>query len=172
LTEDLPVSRPWSSWLHVRDAHADDHAVIVDFNASLAAETEAKPLDRALLARGVAMALADPGRLRYWLAETRESGQVVGQAAISREWSDWRNGWFWWFQSVYVRPDDRGRGVFRALHATIRDEARARSDVIGLRLYVETANSRAQRTYQALGLRPGGYHVYEELWGAIRLNEQ
>jgi GNAT superfamily N-acetyltransferase len=157
--------------LIVRDAHADDHAVIVDFNARLASETEGKQLDRGLLARGVAIALADPGRLRYWLAESRESGQVAGQAAITREWSDWRNGWVWWFQSVYVRPDDRGRGVFRALHATIRDEARATPDVIGLRLYVEAANARAQRTYRALGFKPGGYHVYEELWSAIRPSE-
>ena len=80
---------------------------------------------RAVLARGVAAALADPDRLRYWVAEDRERAAVVGQAAITREWSDWRNGWIWWFQSVYVHPDHRGRGVFRALHAHIRDAARA-----------------------------------------------
>ena len=154
--------------LVVRPAHAGDHATIVEFNARLAAETENKQLDRAVLARGVALALAEPDRLRYWVAEARGDddaiARVIGQAAITREWSDWRNGWVWWFQSVYVHPDFRRRGVFQALHGQIENEARAQPDVIGLRLYVENGNERAQRTYQALGLRPGGYHVYELLW--------
>jgi GNAT superfamily N-acetyltransferase len=153
-----------ASRLLVRDARPTDLATIVEFNACLADETEAKQLDRAILTRGVALALADPDRLRYWLAEARDDGAIVGQAAISREWSDWRNGWAWWFQSVYVRPDHRKHGVFRALHQRIRDQARAEPDVIGLRLYVETANDRALRTYEALGFASGGYQVYEELW--------
>jgi GNAT superfamily N-acetyltransferase len=157
-------SPPGTPSLIVRDARPGDHATIVEFNARLAAETEGKQLDRTVLARGVARALADPDRLRYWLAETRAEGTVVGQAAISREWSDWRDGWVWWFQSVYVHQDHRRRGVFRSLHHQIRSQARAAPDVIGLRLYVESANGRAQQTYQALGLEPGGYHVYEELW--------
>jgi GNAT superfamily N-acetyltransferase len=161
LSDPLP---PFADSLLVRDAHPGDHATIVEFNARLAAETEGKQLDRTVLARGVTRALADPDRLRYWLAEIREPGTVVGQAAISREWSDWRNGWVWWFQSVYVHQDYRRRGVFRILHQQIRTQARAAPDVIGLRLYVEAANDRAHQTYQALGFTPGGYHVYEELW--------
>jgi len=158
-----------SRFLVVRDADARDHRVIVEFNLRLALETEAKQLDPAVLARGVARALADPDGLRYWVAETRhgeagQDGTVVGQAAVTREWSDWRNGWVWWFQSVYVHPDHRRRGVFRALHQQIKSAARAAGDVIGLRLYVENANERAQRTYQDLGFKPGGYHVYEDLW--------
>jgi GNAT superfamily N-acetyltransferase len=114
-------------------------------------------------------ALADPDRrLRYWVAESEPGGRVVGQAAISREWSDWRDGWLWWFQSVYVHPEARGRGVFRSLFGHVRALALASPDVIGLRLYVEDANRRAQRVYEALGMRPGGYHVYEELWIAGR----
>ena len=88
----------------------------------------------------------------------------VGQAAVTREWSDWRKGWIWWFQSVYVAAPFRGRGVFRGLYHHIRDEARSLPDVIGLRLYVEDANQPAQRTYQALGMKPGGYSVYQDLW--------
>ena len=88
----------------------------------------------------------------------------MGQAAITREWSDWRAGWIWWFQSVYVHPDYRARGAFRALHAQVRSSARATPDVIGLRLYVEVNNDRAQGVYRSLGMKPGGYDVYEELW--------
>jgi ribosomal protein S18 acetylase RimI-like enzyme len=147
----------------VREARPEDLDAIVDFNARLALESEHKILDRAILARGVVAALADRDRLRYWVAED-ESGSVVGQAAITREWSDWRAGWIWWFQSVYVHPDHRGQGTFRALHNEIRSAARADSEVIGLRLYVEVSNDRAQRVYQSLGMKPGGYDVYEEMW--------
>jgi GNAT superfamily N-acetyltransferase len=142
--------------------------VIVEFNIQLALETEGKQLDPAVLARGVARALAHPDGLRYWVAETARgeggAATVVGQAAVTREWSDWRDGWLWWFQSVYVHPDHRRRGVFRALHQQIKSAARAAGDVIGLRLYVEKANQRAHQTYQALGFLPGGYDVYEDLW--------
>ena len=89
---------------------------------------------------------------------------MVGQAAITREWSDWRNGWVWWLQSVYVAQPDRGRGVFRALFQHIQQQALANPDVIGLRLYVEDANQAAMQTYQSLGMKPGGYSVFELLW--------
>lgn len=148
----------------IRDARSGDRTSLVDFNAQLAWETEGKRLDPSVLSRGVDVALADPDRLRYWVAESVTGGEVIGQAAITREWSDWRNGWLWWLQSVYVRPDSRGQGVFRSLHAHIRAEALAARDVIGLRLYVEEANHRAQATYKAVGMSEGGYHVYEELW--------
>ncbi len=149
----------------IRPATPADLAMIVEYNRLLALETEAKVLDPAILESGVAAALADPDRLRYWVAEVgHDPARVVGQAAITREWSDWRKGWVWWFQSVYVAAGFRGQGIFRALHRHIRDEARSLPEVIGLRLYVEDANLSAQRTYRALGLKPGGYSVYEELW--------
>lgn len=148
----------------VRDARPADRDTIVAFNGGLARETESKRLDPETLARGVEAALSDPDRLRYWVAESPD-GRVLGQAAITREWSDWRNGWLWWFQSVYVDADHRGRGVFAALFRHIRDEAKSRADVIGLRLYVEQDNAAAQAIYRALGMTPGGYHVYEDIWG-------
>jgi GNAT superfamily N-acetyltransferase len=154
--------------LTIREARADDLPTIVDYNNRLAIETEGKTLDLAILTRGVAAALENPDRLRYWVAErSNESigtAIVVGQAAVTREWSDWRNGFIWWFQSVYVHQDHRGAGTFRALHAAIRAAARQDPEVIGLRLYVEVHNDRAQRVYQSLGMKPGGYDVYEELW--------
>ncbi len=165
------IDPPTQSSHSVRAARPADHATIVAYNARLALESEGKRLDLAVLAQGAAEALADPDRLRYWVAEASDgnggTAAVVGQAAVTREWSDWRNGWVWWFQSVYVHPDHRRRGVFRALHHQIRTEARAAGDVIGLRLYVENSNERAQQTYQVLGFKPGGYHVYEDLWLGI-----
>ena len=148
----------------IRPAGPDDLPVIVEYNRRLALETEAKVLEPAILAAGVAIALADPQRLRYWVAEVPGDAQAVGQAAINGEWSDWRNGWIWWLQSVYVAQPFRARGIFRALYHQIRTEAKALPDVIGLRLYVEDSNEPARRTYQALGMKPGGYSVYEDLW--------
>jgi GNAT superfamily N-acetyltransferase len=150
----------------IRDAVAADRRVIVEFNRLLAVETEGKVLDLAILDQGVARALADPDRLRYWVAELQLPGEnrVVGQTAVTREWSDWRNGWLWWLQSVYIHADFRGRGIFKALYRHIYETALAEPNVIGLRLYVENGNLRAQQTYQALGMRPGGYSVLEELW--------
>jgi GNAT superfamily N-acetyltransferase len=148
----------------IRDGTPADASVIVEFNRCLALETEGKVLDEAILSSGVSRALADAERLRYWVAELGGSGSVVGQAAISREWSDWRDGWVWWLQSVYVAQPYRGCGVFRAIYRHIEQEARANPEVIGLRLYVENSNQPAQRTYQALGMKPGGYSVFEALW--------
>ncbi len=150
----------------IRDAVPADRPAIVEFNRLLAVETEHKVLDLAVLDQGVARALAQPDLLRYWVAElpSGDGPRLIGQTAITREWSDWRDGWVWWLQSVYIHADFRGRGVFKALYGHIHDQALADSRVIGLRLYVENGNLRAQRTYQALGMKPGGYSVLEELW--------
>ena len=150
------------SSLLVRDARPDDLATIVSFNVEMARETESKELDEKILSRGVKIALAEPDRLRYFVAEV--NGNVIGQAALTREWSDWRNGWIWWFQSVYVAETYRRNGVFRALYSHVRTLAFSARDVIGLRLYVEHENRRAHDVYQSLGMSPGGYLVFEELW--------
>jgi GNAT superfamily N-acetyltransferase len=156
---DAPVAP-----LLIREAAPSDLTAIVEFNRLLAFETEAKVLDAEVLRRGVTQALGDPDRIRYWVATIPGSLNLAGQAAITREWSDWRNGWIWWFQSVYVVEPYRRQGVFRALYRHIRESALAQPDVIGLRLYVEDANERAQKTYQSLGMKPGGYSVFQDLW--------
>jgi len=153
-----------TSPLLIREARPPDRPAIAEFNRLLALETERKVLHPSVLDRGVAVALAEPDRLRYWVAEIDVLAQLAGQAAVSREWSDWRNGWLWWLQSVYIAAPYRGRGIFRALFQHIRAEARANPDVIGLRLYVEDSNAPAQRTYQSLGMKPAPYSVYEDLW--------
>jgi len=132
----------------VRPAGPDDTSAVVEFNRRLAWETEAKVLDPTLLTSGVSAVLADPIKGRYFVAEA--SGVVVGQVMITYEWSDWRNGWIWWLQSVYVRDDWRRRGVFRGLIEFVFAEAR-REAVVGVRLYVEEENAVAQETYRGLG---------------------
>src|SRR3546814_8999658 len=75
---------------------------------------------------------------------------------LTREWSDWRNGDWWWIQSVYVVPASRRRGMFAALYRHAEALARATPGVIGLRLYVERGNEVARRTYAALGMVDAG----------------
>jgi GNAT superfamily N-acetyltransferase len=145
--------------IQIRKAAPGDAETIVEFNAQLAQETEGRALDRATLRQGVDQLLVDPARGFYWLAEVK--GQIVGQLLITYEWSDWRNGWFWWIQSVYVRREWRGRGVFAELYQFIEQQASDRPDVCGLRLYVEGDNARARRTYERLGMKPTSYQIYE-----------
>lgn len=143
----------------VRAATPADAAVVIEFNRLLALESEGKQLDLSLLTPGVQRALADDNKGRYFLAET--DGQIAGQLGVTYEWSDWRNGWFWWIQSVYVRPEFRRQGVFRALFQHVHEAARVDPTVIGIRLYVETDNHAAHKTYQAMGLGWTSYQVME-----------
>jgi ribosomal protein S18 acetylase RimI-like enzyme len=145
--------------LSIRRARSTDAEVIAEFNQRLALESEHKQLDPAILANGVAAALADPAKGWYFVAE--EDGSVLGQLMITFEWSDWRNGWIWWIQSVYVRSEARRKGVFRALFEHVRQSASTAPGVVGIRLYVEKENLVAQQTYQRLGLDITGYLVME-----------
>lgn len=150
------------STVTIRSARADDLTQIVDFNLRLAEESEGKKLDEAVLSKGVQRALASPEMCRYFMAEV--SGEVAGQTMITFELTDWRDGVLWWLQSVYVRPEFRKIGAFKALFRHIATLAKETPDVRGLRLYVEQGNSRAQRVYEQMGMQPGGYLVYEQDW--------
>lgn len=148
--------------LHIRPATPADQATIVAFNQRMASETEGRTLDPTVLAAGVREALGDPSQCLYFIAEL--SGEPVGQTMVTFEWSDWRNGVYWWIQSVYVPEPYRRRGVFRALYAHIREQVRSRPDTCGLRLYVHRENARALETYRNLGMILTDYLVCEEEW--------
>lgn len=157
--------------LVVRDATLADAAVVIEFNRLLARESEHKELDVETLTRGVRRALERPDLCRYFVAEWKEGeGKpvIVGQSMLTYELTDWRDGVLWWFQSVYVVRDYRGRGVFRALFEHIHRLARTTPDVRGLRLYVEQHNTQALATYQRLGMQPSGHLVYEMDWSGER----
>jgi ribosomal protein S18 acetylase RimI-like enzyme len=144
----------------IRRAVPADIQHVCDFNRLLALETEGKTLDPALLRPGVAAVLADASKGLYFLAH--DNDQILGQVGLTYEWSDWRNGWFWWLQSVYIATAARQRGVCAALVEHVRQAARADTRVIGIRLYVEQANAAAQASYRAIGLAPTSYQVMEQ----------
>ena|ERR1017187_5002040 len=136
-----------------------DAPFIVNCNMCLALETEQRRLDLARVTAGVRALLNDPTKGIYFVAET--DGSIAGQLLITYEWSDWRNGNFWWIQSVYVAEPFRGRGVFRALFNHVHALAKAQKDVCGLRLYMDAHNARARQAYVRLGLKRTNYEVFE-----------
>jgi GNAT superfamily N-acetyltransferase len=143
----------------IRRGTRDDMPVIVEFNSRLAQESEGKTLDASVLTAGVTAAMDDPSKGPYYLAVNGEI--ILGQMQITFEWSDWRNGWIWWIQGVYVRAEARRSGVFRALYDYIWKEARRAGNVIALRLYVDKENHGAQATYRRMGMVPSNYLLYE-----------
>ena len=145
--------------ISIRSAAASDIEFLVDCNAAMALETEHKTLDRDLLTRGTQAVFAEPRRGFYRIGE--RDGVRVGCLLVTYEWSDWRNGDWWWIQSVYVTGAARRSGVFRALYADTEQHARSTPGVVGLRLYVENENSAAQATYAALGMSDAGYRLLE-----------
>lgn len=145
--------------LSIRPATRADLPALVAWNAAMAWETEAKRLDPAVLSRGVAAVFDEPRRGFYLVAE--RAGTTVGCLLVTYEWSDWRCGDFWWIQSVYVVEAARRGGVFRALYDAVAQRARA-AGAVGLRLYVETENHRAQATYAGLGMERCHYFMYEQ----------
>lgn len=145
--------------IKIRPATEADISFIAESNAAMALETEHKVLDREVLRRGAQAVFSEPHRGFYRIAE--RDGAAVGCLMVTREWSDWRNGDWWWIQSVHVRPEARRSGVFRALYADIEQQARAQSGVVGMRLYVEHENRNAQATYSALGMSDSGYRLLE-----------
>nr|WP_240151795.1 GNAT family N-acetyltransferase [Oleiagrimonas citrea] len=128
----------------------------------MAAETEDKILDREVLTSGMRGVLDEPRRGFYLIAE--RDGEPVGSLLVTYEWSDWRNGDFFWIQSVYVVESARRSGVFRALYAAVEQRARE-AGAVGMRLYVEHENHRAQKTYEGLGMQRCDYHMYEVEFG-------
>lgn len=144
--------------IEIRIASRDDIAHIAQWNTAMAWETEQKALSPAVIGRGVTAVFDEPRRGFYLVAE--RAGEPVGCLLVTYEWSDWRAGDFWWIQSVYVVESARREGVFRSLYDDAKQRA-GQAGAVGLRLYVETENQRAQRTYAGLGMERCHYFMYE-----------
>ena len=150
----------------IRRAIAQDAQALIDFNCAMALETERRELLPEVIGAGVRSLLANPAAGFYVVAEADD--QVVGALMLTKEWSDWRNGSFWWIQSVYVRRQYRRRRIYTQLYRHVKELAASDSGVCGFRLYVERENGRAQAVYRALGMSETHYRVFEELKSGIR----
>ena len=154
--------------MNIRRATIADLDCVVEFNRAIALETEQIELLPDVIRAGVAAILENPDNGFYTLAEI--DGDVVGSLMITTEWSDWRNGMFWWVQSVYVKPGFRRRGLYRAMYDYVRRLASQDGNVCGFRLYVERENRTAQATYEALGMHETPYRMFEELVPNLRFH--
>jgi ribosomal protein S18 acetylase RimI-like enzyme len=146
--------------IKIRVAQQNDLSSLVKFNQLMAWETEQKTLDESVLSKGVAALIADHNKGFYLVAE--QDSKVVGSLMVTTEWSDWRNGVFWWVQSVYISPDFRRQGIYAQLYAQVKNLAEQQKNICGFRLYVEKENLIAQKTYESLGMQQSHYIMYEE----------
>ena len=144
----------------IRKAVLEDMQAISGFQIKMAWETELLDLHHETVINGVKAVFDNPNRGQYWVAA--DNGKVIASLLITSEWSDWRNAEVWWLQSVYVIPEFRRKGVFRKMYCRIKEEAE-KQNVAGLRLYVETHNSIARKTYEAIGMESEHYRLYEWL---------
>jgi len=152
--------------LSFRRGELRDADTIAAFNSAMAFETEGKELIPEVIGAGVRRLMETPSLGFYVVAENE--GCVVACLMITNEWSDWRNGLFWWIQSVYVQQAFRRQGVYRRMYEHVRDLAKADPSVCGFRLYVEKENEVAHATYSSLGMKETDYLLYEELRAGVR----
>lgn len=146
--------------MKIRIAKVNDADSLVEFNKAMALETEGKELDPDVLQSGVEAVFSDEKKGFYVVAE--EEAKIIGGLMITYEWSDWRNAWFWWIQSVYILPEARGRQIYSRLYEFVKEQAAKQGDVCGFRLYVETENTHAQLVYEKVGMKASHYLMYEE----------
>ena len=139
---------------------AADIEAIAQFQVDMAMESEGTTLDRQTVLRGVTEAMNDRNRGLYLV--TRKESEVVGSLMITREWSDWNAQWYWWVQSVYITPAHRGKGLFRAMYAKVKELA-SLEGIEQVRLYVDKSNRVAQEVYRKVGMEECHYLMYEEV---------
>jgi GNAT superfamily N-acetyltransferase len=147
--------------MNIRLAGKHDISSFIEFNTAMALETEGKHLDPNVLRPAVESIFDDKSRGFYVVAE--DEGEIAGGLLVTLEWSDWRNAWWWWVQSVYIRPEARGKRLYSQLYDFVKERAVAAGDVYGIRLYVEHKNTHAQRVYEKLGMQQSPYLMYDEV---------
>jgi len=150
----------------IRKATIMDAAAIAEFNLKMAKETEGMDLIPEVINAGVRNMINNPQMGFYLVAE--EANIIQASLMVTTEWSDWRNGLFWWIQSVYVQPQYRRMGLYRKLYDKVKTLAEGESNVCGFRLYVENENVVAQKTYRELGMKETDYQMFEEMKSGMK----
>lgn len=165
----MTATAPQPAGLSIRKAAAADGTAISRFNQAMAMETEGKRLVPALVDAGVRRLLEQPSLGFYVVAA--QGDRIVACLMVTQEWSDWRNGLFWWIQSVFVEEPWRKKGVYRGLYQHVRELAQDDGNVCGFRLYVEKDNAVAQQTYAALGMEKTDYFIFEQMQPGVKYFE-
>jgi len=145
--------------MKIREACTEDTKSIIDFQQKMAMETENLKLDNEIITAGVKAVFNDEGKGTYYVAE--DNGKVIASLMTTYEWSDWRNGCVLWIQSVYVLPEYRQKGVYKQMYAYLKEMVINSDKYLGLRLYVDLSNERAQKVYTKLGMNGEHYKMFE-----------
>ena len=64
-------------------------------------------------------------------------------------------------QSVYIIPEYRRQGIYKALYFHLQQLVRSSDDVMGIRLYAAKTNNRALEAYRRLGMTDEHYVTFE-----------
>ena len=133
-------------------------SAIARFQVDMAMESEDYALDYKRTLKGVEAVLQDEDKGRYVLAVI--DGKPIASLMLTREWSDWNCCWYLWIQSVYVSPDFRQNGIFKAMYDEVLKLAKSEG-ISQVRLYVDKDNKKAQTVYQKVGMSECHYLMYE-----------
>ncbi len=142
----------------ITQGRTEDIEVIAKFQVDMAMESEGALLDKETVTQGVTAAMNDENKGCYYVARVGE--KIVGSLMLTREWSDWNNGWYWWIQSVYVAPEYRRQGVYKSMYQAVCKNAKEQN-VAQVRLYVDKTNTLGQKVYSSLGMQESHYQIYE-----------
>ncbi|MFK5857245.1 MAG: GNAT family N-acetyltransferase [Bacteroidota bacterium] len=145
--------------IKIRLASKFDVPVISKFQIEMAKETENYDLDKDTVDKGVISVFRDPQKGKYYIATDED--KIIASLLITHEWSDWRNSWVYWIQSVYVITEKRGQGVFKMMYNHILEYVKNNNEVAGLRLYVDIKNTAARNVYGKIGMNGDHYQVFE-----------
>lgn len=145
--------------IKIRVAEIEDMETIAGFQLAMAKETENILLDANTVNCGVHKIFKDETAGKYFVAE--KDNKVIASMLTLYEWSDWRNGQVIWIHSVYVVPQHRKEGVFKAMYTHLKTIVEQNEDFKGLRLFVDKTNTAARKVYEALGMNGEHYALYE-----------
>ena len=143
--------------MRVRRATIDDLAILVEFTSREAIEAEGSTKDLNRLVKGVEAALENHSIAMYWVL-VDELDKPIGSISALKEWSDWNAGHYWWIQSMYIVPEQRGRGHMSRLLSVVEKEMESRNG-LELRLYVHQHNEKAIRAYEKAGFQNSPYKI-------------
>ncbi|MEH6591413.1 MAG: GNAT family N-acetyltransferase [Halioglobus sp.] len=143
--------------MDIRKAVLEDLPKLVDFISEEAREAEGSVIASGNLERGIQKGLEDDSIAMYWVL-TDTSGEVVGSISALKEWSDWNAGFYWWIQSMYLVPDQRGKGYMALLLDAVEREMKSQNG-IELRLYVHQDNKGAIKAYEKSSFEKLPYEI-------------
>jgi ribosomal protein S18 acetylase RimI-like enzyme len=145
--------------MQIRKATTNDLPYLIDFTLNEALEAEGINIDLEHLRLGISKALEDSGKAIYWVLVDQED-VPAGSISAFLEWSDWRAGYYWWIQSLYLRPNQRGKGNALLLIEKVKTEMQKQKG-LELRLYVHKNNQIAIKAYKKIGFENSHYQIMQ-----------